>query len=190
MRTVFFDNTVTPPAQTCAVVSVSPLLRELIVSMLSEARAYGPDSRGTQIAALICSELHLWETLPLSLRWPKEPRLRSICNALQKNPSIHGDMEYWAAREGMSSRTLVRLFRSELQMSFQEWRAQLLLLEAYARLAEGQPSARVSKALGYGNPATFSAMFRSMTGLSPTEYQNLFGMQKDGPSSARARSAG
>ena len=171
MRTVFFDETVTPPAPTCAVVRVSPLLRELIVSMLGEPRAYATDGRGAQISALICSELQLWQTLPLHLPWPKEPRLRRICNALQKNPGLNGDMEYWATREAMSSRTLARVFRAQLGMSFHEWRSQLLLLEAHIRLGEGQSSSRVARALGYASPAAFSAMFRKATGVSPTERQ-------------------
>ena len=45
----------------------------------------------------------------------------------------------------MSSRSLARLFRAELKMSFQEWRSQLLLLEAQIRLAQGQSSSRVAK---------------------------------------------
>jgi AraC-like DNA-binding protein/quercetin dioxygenase-like cupin family protein len=171
MRTVFFDETVTPPAPTCAVVRVSPLLRELIVSMLTEPRNYAPTGRGAQISALICNELHLWQTLPLHLPWPKEPRLRRICNTLQKNPGLNGDMEYWATREGMSSRTLARAFRAKLGMSFHEWRSQLLLLEAHIRLGEGQSSSRVAHALGYASPAAFSAMFRKATGVSPTEQQ-------------------
>ena len=87
MRTIFFDRTVTPPASTCAAISVSPLLRELIVSMLQEPPNYSDISRGAQIAALICSELHLWQTLPLSLPWPKESRLCKVCDAMQTRQS-------------------------------------------------------------------------------------------------------
>jgi AraC-like DNA-binding protein len=174
MRTVFFEESVPPPSTTCAVVRVSPLLRELIVTMLVEPRNYEqhrvPQSRGEMLANLICSELQLWEVLPLHLPWPRDARLRRVCNALQRSPGLHGDMEYWAGREGMSSRTLSRLFRSELGMSFHRWRLQLLLLEAQIRLAQGQSSARVAAALGYAGPAAFTAMFRRATGLPPMEH--------------------
>jgi len=170
MRTVFFDETVPDLASACAVVSVSPLLRELIVSMLSERRAYAFDSRGAQIAALICSELRLSRTLPLHLPSPMEPRLRSICSAMQRRPTLADDMEYWASRANMSSRSLARLFRAELKMSFQEWRSQLLLLEAQIRLAQGQSSSRVAKGLGYDSHAAFCAMFRKEIGVSPSEH--------------------
>ena len=61
----------------------------------------------------------------------------------------------------MSSRSLARLFRAELKMSFQEWRSQLLLLEAQIRLAQG---------LGYDSHAAFCAMFRKTIGVSPSEH--------------------
>jgi AraC-like DNA-binding protein len=79
-------------------------------------------------------------------------------------------MDFWAAEMGISSRTLARLFRSELKMSFQEWRLQLLLLEAQIRLAQGQTSSRIAKALGYDSHAAFSAMFRKSLGLPPSHY--------------------
>jgi AraC-like DNA-binding protein/mannose-6-phosphate isomerase-like protein (cupin superfamily) len=170
MRTLFFDQTVTAPAANCAAVSVSPLLRELIVSMLQETRRYASASRGEQIAALIFSELHVCRTLPLSLPWPRDPRLRKLCGAMQRNPTLAGDMEYWAARASVSSRTLTRFFRVETGMSFREWKSQLLLLEAQIRLAQGQSSSRIARALGYANHAAFSAMFRKATGLSPSEH--------------------
>ncbi|GGH08394.1 transcriptional regulator [Silvibacterium dinghuense] len=175
MRTVFFDDSVRPPASTCAVVRVSPLLRELIVALCDiqrqEPRLYRPQSRAALIAPLLIAELRLWQVLPLHLPWPREPRLRRICHALQQSPSLHGSMDHWAAGESISSRTLARLFRAELGMSFDDWRSQLLLLEAQIRLAQGQSSQRVARALGYASPAAFSAMFRRATGHSPVEHK-------------------
>ncbi|MFT4113111.1 AraC family transcriptional regulator [Silvibacterium sp.] len=168
MRTVFFDDSVPPPASRCAVIRVSPLLRELIVAQSQEPRLYRPQSRAAQIASLLVAELRIWQVLPLYLPQPREPRLRRVCHALQQNPSLHGSMDHWAAREGISSRTLARLFRAELGMSFDDWRSQLLLLEAQIRLAQGQSSQRIARALGYARPAAFSAMFRRATGHSPS----------------------
>ena len=170
MRSVYFDESVVGPAKGCAVVEVSPLLRELIVSMLSEPRAYPPNGRAALLTALICNELRFTHTLPLHLPWPKDSELRKLCEAMQRRPSLAGSMDLWAAEMEISSRTLARLFRSELNMSFQEWRFQLLLLEAQIRLAQGQTSSRIAKALGYDSHAAFSAMFRRSLGISPTHY--------------------
>jgi AraC-like DNA-binding protein len=68
----------------------------------------------------------------------------------------------------MSGRTLARLFRRELNMSFQEWRSQLLLLEAQILLAQGRSSSSVAKSLGYDSHAAFCAMFRKALGISPS----------------------
>lgn len=173
MRTVYFDGTVTPPAEGCAAMGVSPLLRELIVSMQAEPMRYAAGSRAEHIASLISDELRQIPVLPLHLPSPKDARLRRVCEAMQRRPGIADGVEVWAARAEMSGRTLARLFRSELGMSFQEWRQQLLLLEAQVRLAQGQGSLRIARSLGYDSHAAFCAMFRRVLGVSPSEFQRL-----------------
>jgi AraC-like DNA-binding protein len=170
MRTLFFGDTVGPPATNCAAINVSPLLRELILSMLREPLRYAPSDRGAHMAALIASELHLCTMLPLSLPWPSGAQLRKVCAAMQRNPTIARDAEYWAAQLSVSSRTLSRLFRQDTGMSFGQWRSQLLLLEAQIRLAQGQSSSRIARALGYASHAAFSAMFRKATGCTPSDH--------------------
>ncbi len=166
MRTLFFDKTVTAPVNGCAVVEVSTLLRELILSMLKEPRAYPRTGRGSHLAALIQDELNFVHTLPLHLPWPKEPRLRTVCEAMQRKTSLHETIGYWADEASMSSRTLSRLFCKELNMTFKEWRTQLLLLEAQSRLAQGHKSSRIAHSLGYDSHAAFCAMFRKALGCA------------------------
>lgn len=170
MRTLYFDETVTAPSSSCVVVEVSPLLRELILSMLQEPRSYEKTGRGSHLAALIRDELRFTHTLPLHLPWPKDARLRKVCEGMQRRPSLREGMDYWAEEVSMSSRTLARLFRKELNMSFQEWRTQLLLLEAQVRLAQGHTSSRIAASLGYDSHAAFCAMFRKSLGMSPTQH--------------------
>lgn len=172
MRTAYFAHSVAAPSERCAVIAVSPLLRELILSMQMEPKRYSAQSRAEHLAALICDELRVTSTLPLHLPMPKDSRLRKICEAMQRRPSVAEGIELWAARAEMSSRTLARLFRSELKMSFQDWRQQLLLLEAQVRLAEGQASSRIAKSLGYDSHAAFCAMFRRALGVSPSRWRD------------------
>jgi AraC-like DNA-binding protein/mannose-6-phosphate isomerase-like protein (cupin superfamily) len=174
MRSLFFDRTVKSPAAGCAVVSVSPLLRELIIGMLEEPRRYRSTGRGAQLARLICTELRVCHTLPLALPWPQSKTLRGVCESMQQSPRLTNDMEWWASESGISSRTLSRLFRHETGMSFGEWKSQLLLLEAQIRLVQGESSSRVAKALGYSSHASFSAMFRRAMGLSPSQHVATF----------------
>jgi AraC-like DNA-binding protein len=178
MRTLFFDRTVIAPVDGCAIVEVSDLLRELILSMLNEPHAYSEQGRGSHLAALIQDELRFSRKLPLHLPFPKEPRLRRVCEAMQKRPTLRIDLEMWAAEFSVSGRTLARLFRKELNMSFMEWRMQSLLLEAHLRLAQGQKSSRIAQALGYENHAAFCAMFKRQLGTTPS--QHLLGGAFDG----------
>lgn len=170
MRTLYFDRSVKVPMRGCAVIAVSSFLRELILNMLKEPRAYPRTGRGSHLAALIQDELNFAHTLPLYLPWPKEPRLRQVCGAMQKRPSLHKGIDYWANNLSTSSRTLSRLFSKELDMTFKEWRAQLLLLEAQSRLAQGHRSSRIAYALGYDSHAAFCAMFRKALGVPPLQY--------------------
>lgn len=173
MRSAYFDQTIFAQHRECAVVAVSPLLRELIVSMLQEPRDYREKDRGSHLAALITSELDFTKVLPLHIPWPSDPRLKRICKAMQRHPHLSGNMEYWASQAEMSSRSLARLFRTDLKMSFQEWRTRLLVLEAQIRLSEHHPSSRVASSLGYESHAAFSAMFRKSLGVSPSDYVRL-----------------
>lgn len=170
MRTLFFDGTVQAPVEGCAVVAVSALLRELVLSMLKEPRRYPRTGRGSYLAALIRDELNFIHALPLNLPWPKDPRLRKVCEAMQRKPSQRETVEYWADAISISSRTLSRLFCRELNMSFKEWRTQLLLLEAQSRLAQGHKSSRIARSLGYDSHAAFCAMFRRELGVPPLRY--------------------
>lgn len=173
MRTLYFDSSVESPNRGCAVVVVSTLLRELILSMLEEPRAYPEGGRASHLAALICDELRFTKTLPLHLPWPKEPRLREVCARMHRRPSQRNNIDYWAQEISVSSRTLSRLFRRELGVSFLEWRTQLLLLEAQVRLAQGETSSRIARGLGYDSHAAFCSMFRRALGTSPLQYLKL-----------------
>lgn len=44
------------------------------------------------------------------------------------------------------------------------------LMEALVRLAQGQSVLRVALDLGYGSHSAFSAMFRRVTGVAPSDY--------------------
>ncbi|HEY4041833.1 MAG TPA: helix-turn-helix transcriptional regulator, partial [Rhodopila sp.] len=69
---------------------------------------------------------------------------------------------------GASVRTLARLFRAETGMSFQQWRRQLRMTEALARLAQGVPAARVAAGVGYASVPAFGAAFRETFGATPS----------------------
>ena len=75
-----------------------------------------------------------------------------------------------AARVGASTRTIARLFRQELGVSFSQWRQQAVLARAIPLLSQGHALARVAHELGYQSQSAFSAMFRRAFGESPRAF--------------------
>ncbi|MGV8267592.1 helix-turn-helix domain-containing protein, partial [Pseudomonas aeruginosa] len=59
---------------------------------------------------------------------------------------------------------------SELGVTFVHWRRQVRLAAALPRLAAGEAVARIAVDLGYQTPSAFSAMFRRLTGSTPSRY--------------------
>lgn len=170
MRTLFFNPELPDLPQTCAVVEVSNFFRELILELLKEPRSYRSEDRAHHLGSLIRMELSTVSILPLHLPWPKDKALRRICSSLQKNPSLQNNGEVLANSIQVSKRTLERMFRKELGMTFTDWRTHLLLLEAQVRLAQGQSSARISRALGYESQSAFIAMFKRYMGAAPRSH--------------------
>lgn len=154
----------------CCVVTVTPLLRELIraaIALPHEYDATGPDGR---LMALIIDQLHTLDQAPLHLPWPEDARLQRIVETLSSNPALNTSLEEWGQAVGASARTLARLFRKETGMSFGAWRQQARLLKALELLAAGQSVTAAALDLGYDSPSGFIAMFRKALGCSPGKY--------------------
>ncbi|WP_263144068.1 helix-turn-helix transcriptional regulator [Pseudomonas sp. RIT-PI-AD] len=169
MRTLYLASA---PAglETCCVLSVTPLLRELILRAIHLEQRPGEDAVSALVQALTLHEIAALERMPLHLPMPVDRRLQSICRALLESPEHPYTLEDWGQRVGASSRTLARLFAQELGMGFSEWRQQLRLTEALPRLLAGDSVQRVAQDLGYGSARAFSAMFHRLLGENPRDY--------------------
>ena len=96
-----------------AVYAVTPFLRELILAACVEPLDWDLDGRGHHIAALALDEIEASTVLPMALVKPADPRLRRVTDALARTPTDDRSLEDWAEIVGATSRTLMRLFRSE-----------------------------------------------------------------------------
>lgn len=169
MRSLFIAAELSPATlQSCCVLAVTPLLRELILRA-----SQGPEqAKNLLIQHLMLEEIAALENLPLHIPMPSDRRLQGICLTLLKTPDHPNTLEDWAQEVGASSRTLARLFQVQLKMNFNAWRQQLRLMEALPRLLAGESVQSVAQTLGYGSARAFSAMFRRLLGENPREYLN------------------
>jgi AraC-like DNA-binding protein/quercetin dioxygenase-like cupin family protein len=173
MRTLYIKPKIAPHLlQECCVVSVPPVLRELILYATTLPHLYKPESLEERIMNLILDLVQTLEVAPLDLPIPRDDRLQKIFRGLSKNPEDNRTLEDWGKTVGATSRTLARLFRSETGMSFTQWRQQLRILEGLRRLAREEPVTTVALDLGYDSPSAFIAMFRKALGTTPGQYFN------------------
>lgn len=162
------------------VFEVSPLLRQLIVTVAEEGSQREQDYVDA-VYRLIMLELRAAKRSGLRIALPAKPdrRLESVCRAVIDHPTQDIPLETYADRAGASVRTLSRLFRQQLGMGFAEWRRQVQLAVATSRLAEGESVNAIARALGY-TPSSFSDMFRRELGRSPAAYQSSMGTAAEG----------
>ena len=168
LRTLYItENTVPAGLDSPRVVEVSNLLREVIAALDTLDL---PATREQLLGALALDELTRSQPLPLSVPMPNEKRLRALCEAVIADPTHGESLEQWASSVGASTRTIARLFRQELGVSFSQWRQQAILARAIPLLSQGRPLSVVAQALGYQSQSAFSAMFRRAFGESPRAF--------------------
>jgi len=154
----------------CAVIGVSPLLHELLLTGVDLPAEYELGGRDDHLMKLIIEELARMPELPLNAPLPEEPRLAHLCRELLQAPTLEMDINTMAEQACMSRRNFTRLFRAQTGMSFSHWRQQACLLAALTRLELGQSVTHVAMELGYSSTSAFTVAFRRALGASPSEY--------------------
>lgn len=149
-----------------AVLAVGPLLRELIVAYTGDAAITGDGERARLLAVLL-DQLRSAPEQPLHLPTARDPRLAAVCAALHRDPADDSTLARFAALAGTSDRTLARLCRSELGMTFPQWRTQLRLHHALLLLADGLPVTAVAHRCGWASASAFIDVFRRAFGYTP-----------------------
>ena len=157
------------PGETCRVVEVSSLLRELLAVMVAGGEDL-PPQRAALVGELILDELARAPTRPIRVPLPRDKRLRGLCQALIDKPGDTQTLGDWARLAGASERTLARLFERELGMSFGQWRQQVRLAHGASLIARGLPLWQVAQQLGYASQSAFTAMFRKTFGTTPSAF--------------------
>lgn len=176
LRTLYLCNSITPHDwQGCRVIVVSALLAELVAA-LDSLTALDSAEREQCLSRLIQDEITRAPTQALGVPLPHaergDKRLRALCDAVLNAPAARATLAEWASDIGASERTVARLFRDELGMSYQQWRQQAVLAHALPLLARGVPVSRVAAASGYASDSAFSAMFKAAMGQPPSQFQS------------------
>lgn len=157
----------------CCVITVSPLLRELIISMVATGAVFDRTPSDRARLQLLHDLLAVNPERPLSLPIPADERARRVAARAMKRIASDDAINNLAAGSGASARTIERVFLTETGMTFGRWRQQARLLEAIRQLGEGPPYPAVTSVanrVGYRSPSAFVAAFRANFGISPGQY--------------------
>ena len=171
MRTLYIDPNlqISVPGHTC-ILQVSPLLRELIITAVSQGTTYEEGTPQSRIMSVILDQIGELPIVSLALPMPQDDRLIKITRALIIEPANQLDLEHWAKQVGASKRTLSRLFKSELGMSFTQWRQQRRIHRAIELLSTGLSVTTIAQEVGYENTSAFIAVFKRSLGITPFNY--------------------
>jgi AraC-like DNA-binding protein len=170
MRIVFLPAALARPVpDRPAVFLASGLAREVLLA-LTGPRDPAPAAR-RRLQRVLVDELHEADEQPLQIPQPRDDRLRAVARLLDDHPADNTPLAELGQMAGASARTLSRLFRDELGMTFYEWRTQLRISHALLLLAEGHDTTRVAHACGWANPSSFISAFTALVGTTPGRHR-------------------
>jgi len=150
-------------------VSISPLLKAILADFAARDITIPETAEDLRLAQVLIDQIRLAPRCESYLPLSDDPLLGPVLSALQANPGDRHSLAEWARRMGTTERTLSRRCQEDLGLSFNEWRQRLKLVAALSMIEAGEPVHRIAAQLGYSNASAFIAMFRRLTGTSPTQ---------------------
>lgn len=151
----------------CAVLHVSPLLRELIVEVVRVGKLKTRDKGDVSFREVLVAQIDKASPIPTMLSMPKDPRALALAQSLLATPNEGTVLSLQCRKFGISLRTMQRLFRREVGVDFETWRRQARLMKAVELLAAGRSIKETAFGVGYRQSSTFVAMFRRSLGMAP-----------------------
>lgn len=154
----------------CCILSVSPVVRELVHRLAEVAQPYETDSHEGRLVRVLLDELASMPKEQFGVPVSVHPKIAELSRALTDNPADRRTLADWARHLAMSERSLNRLMQEQTGLSLGRWRQQVHLLLALRELAGGAPVQTVSEVLGYDSVTAFITMFKKATGRTPARY--------------------
>lgn len=127
------------------------------------------------------------EPLPV----PRGSGAREVADELHRNPALDLTVAEWSTRVLSSPRTLLRDFRADTGLTFEQWRLQCRLNAAIELVVAGYEVEQVAAQVGFASRSGFTRAFRGRFGLTPYELgRELPGRPVTSDLTPRARAAG
>ncbi|MCT1886787.1 helix-turn-helix domain-containing protein [Dietzia cinnamea] len=167
-------ETRTLPVCEAGSVEMTPLLLERLVDQSLEARS-------RELTEQMVFDLLEPSPHALLVQRPGSELLRPIVTALEASPGDPRSLTEWAARLGVSERTITRAFRADTGLSFGAWQAAFRAQQAALLLGRGMTVDVVAARVGYSSASAFGAAFRRTTGPDPGPIPRTRGVRSATP---------
>ena len=154
----------------CCTLKISPLVRELILSLASRTREDLQLPATSRLVDVLFDELLQQPQEHLQLPVSPHPKIRFMSERMAEEPAEWQTLAQWAHHFAMSERNLARLVVKETGLSFRRWRHQLQLIVALQLLISGRSVQQAAQSLGYDSTTAFITMFRKGLGQTPARY--------------------
>ncbi|WP_069166766.1 AraC family transcriptional regulator [Nocardia altamirensis] len=152
-----------------SVLTALPLVRELIITCSTAEDL--PDTELVALRQALLDQLRRSPEQPLRLPAARDERLRKACALVESDLTEVWTLGALGRQVGASERTLTRLFRTELAMTYPQWRTQLRLHHAVQLLAEQVPVTVVAHRCGWSSASAFIEVYRRTLGHTPGTYR-------------------
>lgn len=173
MRTLYFEPTrlAAPLTEECQVLSVTPLLRELILRIVEMGAL---DSRQTPhqlLLGVLLEEIRIAPLLPLSLPMPVNEQAAAVATYILEEPTSEAAIEQLGKQFGLSPRTLERRFQAETGLSFGLWRQKAKMLNSLRSLTSEGSVTTAALDCGYASVSAYIAAFKKTFGCTPSRFR-------------------
>ena len=174
MRTLYFQTTFAPPYlcnEQCRVLSVSGLLRELILRILEMDALDSRLPHHQNLSAVLFAEISQAPEMPFLLPIPVSKPARSVALHLLEHSTSPETLDQLARQYGAAKRTLERQFPNETGISFGLWRQKARLLHAVRLLAQDASVTNTALDCGYTSVSAFITAFKKTFGCTPSRFR-------------------
>jgi AraC-like DNA-binding protein len=152
------------------VISVAPLLREIILEVMRVGMLRVDIGEHSRLASVMADQIIHTRAMPLHIPYPSDRRALAVARAAQSNLRIDLPISDLVRGTGASVRTAERLFVQETGLTFGRWLQRVKVLHAIERLALGDSVTAAGLAVGYESTSAFIAMFKKVLGATPGSY--------------------
>lgn len=120
------------------------------------------------------------DAFPMQHPYPKSEKLRRVARYLNMYIDQAFTIEQVAAQFGMSSRSLSRLFKEDMGISYIRFLRAIRIAKALELMAENTYSIlEIAMRIGYSELSSFSNIFTRVTGIRPSVYMSKINEYKN-----------